>query len=103
MSSRDEKVEREIVGVVRDVKYDDASDWSRALVWVPYAQNTWSQGIITVRTRDNPVAALPAVRPELKALDRGIALANVATMDDAMARPAQRASRVDPMLAIRSE
>lgn len=86
MSSRDEKVEREIVGIVRDVKYYGASDSSHALVWVPYAQNTWRQGIITVRTRDNPAAALPAVRRELKALDPGIALANVATMDDAMAR-----------------
>jgi predicted permease len=86
MSSRDEKVQREIIGVVRDVKYYGASDSSRALVWVPYAQNTWGQGILTVRTRDNPTAALPAVRRELKALDPGIALANVATMDDAMAR-----------------
>jgi len=87
MSSRDEKVEREIVGVVGDVKYRGASDSSRALVWVPYAQkNGWAQGIITVRARDNPVAVLPAVRRELRALDAGIALANVSTMDDAMAR-----------------
>src|SRR4029079_11024361 len=55
MSSRDEKVERAIVGVVRDVKYYGASDSARALVWVPYAQgNEWRQGIITVRTRGNP-------------------------------------------------
>ena len=87
MSSRDEKVEREIVGVVRDVKYFGASDSSRALVWVPYAQNNaWRQGIITVRTQGNPAAALPAVRRELHALDPSIALANVATMDEAMAR-----------------
>jgi putative ABC transport system permease protein len=87
MSSRDEKVERTIVGVVGDVKYYGASDSARALVWVPYAQNNaWGQGIITVRTRDNPAAALPAVKRELRALDGGIALANVATMDDAMDR-----------------
>jgi hypothetical protein len=61
MSSRDEKVEREIVGVVRDVKYFGASDSSRALVWVPYAQrNGWGQGILTVRTRGNPTGALAA-------------------------------------------
>jgi ABC-type antimicrobial peptide transport system permease subunit len=87
MSSRDEKVEREIVGVVRDVKYWGASDSSRALVWVPYAQNNaWRQGIITVRTRSNPVAVLPTVRRELRALDGSIALANIVTMDDVMAR-----------------
>jgi hypothetical protein len=87
MSSRDEKVEREIVGVVRDVKLSGAADSARALVWVPYAQNNaWSVGIITVRTRDNPAGALAAVKRELRSLDGGIALANVGTMDQAMAR-----------------
>ena len=87
MSSRDEKVYRQIVGVVKDVKYYGASDTARALVWVPYAQrNAWHQGIITVRTRGNPLLVLPTVRRELRALDPGIALANVATMDDARDR-----------------
>ena len=83
MSSRDEKVNREIIGVVKDVKYYGASDSARSLVWVPYAQrNAWNQGILTVRTRGNPLLALPAVRRELRTLDPGIALANIATMDD---------------------
>jgi putative ABC transport system permease protein len=56
-------------------------------VWVPYAQNNaWSVGIITVRTRDNPAGALAAVKRELRSLDGAIALANVGTMDQAMAR-----------------
>jgi len=87
MSSRDEKVEREIVGVVRDVKFRGVSDSSRALVWVPYAQrNGWGLGILTVRTRGNPTAVLTAVRRELKTIDGAIALANVVTMDEAMER-----------------
>jgi putative ABC transport system permease protein len=86
MSSRDEKVYREIIGVVRDIKYYGASDSLRALVWVPYAQrNAWSVGVITVRTRDNPLTALPILKRELGALDGAIALANVATMDETMA------------------
>jgi putative ABC transport system permease protein len=97
MSSRDEKVEREIVGVVRDVKFYGASDSSRALVWVPYAQrNGWSLGVLTVRTRGNPTAVLAAVRRELKTLDGAIALANVATMDEAM----QRSMAGDRLLAV---
>ena len=87
MSSRDEKVYREIIGIVRDVRYYGASDSTRSLVWVPYAQgNAWRQGIITVRTRSNPANVLAAVKGELRALDGGIALANVATMDEALAR-----------------
>ena len=87
MSSRDEKVEREIIGVVGDVKYFAAADSSRALVWVPYAQhNAWHQGIITVRARGGGVNALAIVRRELHALDPNIALANVVTMDEALSR-----------------
>ena len=87
MSSRDEKVEREIIGVVGDVKYYAAADSSRALVWVPYAQhNAWHQGIITVRARGGGLNALAVVRRELHALDPNIALANVITMDEAMSR-----------------
>ena len=87
MSSRDERLMREIVGVVKDVKYYGAADTARGLVWVPYAQrNAWGQGILTVRTRGNPANALPVVRRELKALDPGIALANVMTMEEARSR-----------------
>ena len=87
MSSRDEKVYREIIGVVKDIKYYGASDSARSLVWVPYAQrNAWHQGILTVRTNGDPLLVLPAVRRELRSLDPGIALANVATMDDTRAR-----------------
>jgi putative ABC transport system permease protein len=87
MSSRDEKVYREIIGVVHDVKYYGASDSTRSLVWVPYAQNNaWRQGIVTVRTRANAANALATMKRELRALDGGMALANVATMDEAMAR-----------------
>jgi predicted permease len=87
MSSRDEKVYREIVGVVRDMRFRGASDSSRALVWVPYAQrNSWSGGMVTIRTRGNPLGALPILKRELAAMDGGIAIGNVATLDDAMAR-----------------
>jgi putative ABC transport system permease protein len=87
MSTRDEKVYREIIGVVHDVKYYGVRDSTRALVWVPYAQkNAWHQGIITIRARGDALNAIPTLRGELHALDGGIALANVMTMNQAMAR-----------------
>jgi putative ABC transport system permease protein len=87
MSSRDERLMREIVAVVRDVKYYGASDSTRALVYVPYAQrNAWHQGIITLRAASNPLGLLPVLRREVKALDPGMALANVMTMEQAMSR-----------------
>ena len=87
MSTRDEKVYREIISVVHDVKYFGARDSTRALVWVPYAQrNTWHQGIITIRARGDASNVIPTLRRELHAIDPGIALANVMTMNQAMAR-----------------
>jgi len=87
MSSRDEKIEREIVGVVNDVKYYGARDTARSLVWVPYAQrNAWHGGIITVRARGGPAATLALIKRELRTFDGAIALANVTTMDDALTR-----------------
>jgi len=87
MSTRDEKVYREIIGVVRDVKYFGARDSSRALVWVPYAQkNAWGQGIITIRARGDPLSAIPTMRRELHAIDGSVALANVMTMNRALAQ-----------------
>src|SRR5207244_2044091 len=72
---------------VRNMKYSSAADTARALVWVPYAQkNAWRQGIITVRARGGAANALAIVKRELRALDPGIALANVTTMEQAMAR-----------------
>ena len=87
MSTRDEKVYREIIGVVHDVKYFGARDSTRALVWVPYAQkNAWHQGIITIRARGDASNAIPTLRRELHAVDAGIALANVMTMNQALAK-----------------
>jgi len=87
MSTRDEKVYREIIGLVRDVKYFGARDSSRALVWVPYAQkNAWGQGIITIRARGDALSAIPTMRRELHAIDGSIALANVMTMNQALAQ-----------------
>jgi ABC-type antimicrobial peptide transport system permease subunit len=42
--------------------------------------------MVTVRTAGPAAAALPVVRRELAAMDPGIALANPATMDEAMSR-----------------
>ena len=86
MSTRDEKVYREIIGVVPNVKYYGLRDSARALVWVPYAQNVWGQGTVTVRTRGAPADAIGTLRRELKSLDPNIAIADVLTMNQAAAR-----------------
>ena len=96
MSTRDEKVYRQIIGVVPDVKFYGIRDSARALVYVPYAQNQWGMGIVTVRTKGDPLAAVATLRRELASIDRNIALADVTTMQAA----ADRSIASDRMVAV---
>ena len=86
MSTRDEKVYRRIIGVVPDVKFSGIRDSATALAYVPYGQNQWGMGIITVRTQGDPLAAVGTVRRELASLDGNIALAEITTLEAAAAR-----------------
>jgi len=96
-STRDEKVYREIIGVVPNIKYYGVRDSARALVWVPYAQrNSWHQGIITIRTQGPPETAVGTLRQVVASMDPNIALANVMTMDEA----ASHSMASDRMLAV---
>jgi predicted permease len=86
MSTRDEKVYRQVIGVVPDMRYMGVRDTASALAWVPYAQhNAWSTGIVTVRTEGPAESGIAALRNAVKAIDPNIALANVTTMDTAAA------------------
>jgi putative ABC transport system permease protein len=79
-SWRDEREQREIVGVVDDVRYFGVSDTSRPLVYVPHTQNTWSAMVLAVRTEGDPSGVMSAVRREVASMDKDLALADVATL-----------------------
>jgi putative ABC transport system permease protein len=84
LSSRDERVLREIVGVVEDVRYFGANDEVRALVYVPYKQDSWRGMHIIVRTSSDPQGIVAATRRVIAAIDPDLAVASVSTMEDAM-------------------
>jgi putative ABC transport system permease protein len=84
LSSRDEKLLREIVGVVGDVRYFDAADTLRALVYVPHAQNSWSSMRIVLRTVNDPRSIVDAARRVIGGIDPELAVASVATMDEVL-------------------
>jgi putative ABC transport system permease protein len=85
-SWRDENKLREIVGVVADVRYFGREDTPRGLVYVPHTQNTWRAMILTVRTQGNPSAFVRAIRNQIKAVDKDLAIANLDTMTSILAR-----------------
>ena len=84
LSSRDERVLREIVGVVDDVRYFGANDEVRGLVYVPYKQDSWGGMRIILRTSGDPIALVAPARRVISGIDRDLAVASVSTMDDAM-------------------
>jgi predicted permease len=92
-SWRDERLEREIVGVAGDIRYDGATDAPRPLVWVPVRQSPRAFGSVIIRSaaRPNGTAAASATellgvaRRELASLDAGIAIARVQTMEEVLA------------------
>ena len=85
-SWRDERIAREIVGVVGDVRYEGATDKPRPIVYVPLAQTPLRDAVVSVRRSTGDAAALVRLaRQELAAIDPAAAVAEVRTMDQVLA------------------
>jgi putative ABC transport system permease protein len=69
--------DREIVGVVGDVKLRSLQSPPAAVVYVPYAQYVADQMTVFVRTKGDPLAFAPVVRAELARIDRDVAPTNI--------------------------
>ncbi len=71
----------EIIGVVADVKNQGLQDPVTPEIWVPYTvTGTFERGIL-VRTANEPLAMLNAVRQEIWGTDRSVALTMTGTLD----------------------
>lgn len=81
---------RTIVGVVGDVRHYRLEDAPNPQLYVPEAQ--WASGYmnLVVRTRGEPAAVIDAARQEVWAVDRGIPVPGVATMDEVVAHHTAR-------------
>ena len=96
---RDPPVEREIVGVLRQVKGRPDEAEPPVQVYVPLSQNAWSSASLVVRSAGPPPEMLaPAVRAAVARIDRDVPLTRVRTLDEvaaeATARPRFRAGLV---------
>jgi ABC-type antimicrobial peptide transport system permease subunit len=74
-------VEREVVGVVGDVRHAGLDDAPAPGLYIPHAQEPSGAITFVVRTAADPAAVLPAVRRELFALNRMMPLYSTATME----------------------
>ena len=96
----DEKFHREIVGVVADTRQFLDTE-AESQMYVPFAQDAgWGSLSLVVRTNGDPAALAGAVRNEIRAVDKGIPIYNVKTLDEVVATSA--APRRTPMLLLSS-
>jgi predicted permease len=83
----------EVIGVVRDLKNQGLQDAPLPEVWVPYTMTGSGDRGILVRTAQDPAALLDAVRKEIWAVDRNVALTFTGTHEGFIAQFAHAGPR----------
>jgi predicted permease len=73
--------EVEIVGVVRDTRYNDVRGQMPATLFVPFAQNSWGEASYLVRTAGNPEALIGPLRAAVQSVAPNLPLADVRTQE----------------------
>ena len=76
----------EIVGVVRDARYQAIREPETPQIFVPILQGSIESVTMFVRADGDPEAIMPLVRREIGALDSQLAVYGVSTLDDLVAR-----------------
>jgi putative ABC transport system permease protein len=76
----------EIVGVIADAKNSGIQDPPQPEVFIPYTMTGAFERGILVRTAGEPAALLNSVRKEIWAVDRGVGLSDIGTLDDYLKR-----------------
>ena len=74
--------EREIVGIVADVKHYSLEDAAKPELYLPYAQRPTQNQTLVIRTDSEPTALVAAVRGEVRSLDKDLPLYAIKTMED---------------------
>src|SRR5690606_28851644 len=81
----DEARSATVVGVAREIKYKSLSEENEPFLYRPLAQAYSGDMVLQVRVRDDTPAMRDAIRSTVQALDRGLPLAMVRSMQDDMA------------------
>jgi len=74
-----------IVGVVGDVRHFGLDVDPKPEMYVPFAQDPYFTTIYVVRSNQDAVSLLPAIRREIQAIDSAVPLANVRTFEQVIA------------------
>ncbi len=71
----------EIVGIVRDAKYNNVREVAPPTMYTPYQQGYSGSMTFEVRTAGDPLAAIPAVRDAVRAVDPNLPIINLTTQE----------------------
>jgi predicted permease len=77
----DRSADLEIVGVVRDARYDKIREDAARIVYTPYAQQVAGGMTVLVRTAADPASLFNLARREVGALDSAIPIERMSTME----------------------
>lgn len=83
LSHFDERVPRQVVGIVPDIQYDGIAGRDEPTVFVPQAQSLRTSVAFLVRTAGDPMEVVPAVRAAMAELDPDVALHRLETLNEA--------------------
>jgi predicted permease len=76
----------EIVGVLRDVKYNSVRDEVPPTMYVPYRQTRFGGAVFEVRTASAPAGTIGAVREAVRQIDPNLPLQDVSTQIEQVER-----------------
>src|SRR5439155_21798437 len=76
----------EIVGVLRDTKYNSVRDSAPPTMYVPYAQISFGGPMFEVRTAGDPVGVMGAVREAVRQIDSTLPLMDMSTQMEQIER-----------------
>jgi predicted permease len=75
---------REVVGVVGDIHGASLASAPHPTMYLPYPQRPIVEAYFVIRTRQNPMAAVPDIRNGMRQVDPGLPLAQLKTMDQVL-------------------
>jgi len=78
--------EIEVIGVVKDAKYESLREEPKPMAYYPYSQRDWYLGNFEVRFSGEPGAIVSAVRQAIKEVNRNLPIAEVAMFSEQVDR-----------------
>jgi predicted permease len=85
-SSLETRDQVEVVGIVRDAKYDSVRDEVPPTMYVPFRQARMGTPTIAVRTAGDPLAAVGAIREVVRRVDPNVPMVDVSTQMEQVER-----------------